>query len=64
MEPDQQKFVVHEGLTDLEQMKLTMLKTVLRCSLRVLGLILAACVLWWLLQGLLWLATASNGTRT
>jgi hypothetical protein len=40
MKPSKQKFVVHEGLTELEQMKLEMFRTVVRNGVRVL---LVAC---------------------
>jgi len=35
MKPSQRKFVVHEGLTDLEQMKLGMLQAVVRNGVAV-----------------------------
>jgi len=36
MKPSEQKIVVHEGLTELEQMKLEMFRTVVRNGVRVL----------------------------
>jgi hypothetical protein len=36
MRPDHENLVVHEGLTDLKQMRLGMFKTVLRFGVRVL----------------------------
>jgi len=35
MRPEHDNLVVHEGLTELEQMKFGMLKTVLRCVMYV-----------------------------
>jgi len=36
MKLSERKFVVHEGLTEMEQMKLEMFRTVVRSSVRVL----------------------------
>ena len=41
MKPSEQKFAVHEGLTEMEQMKFEMFRTVVRNGVRVL---LVACL--------------------
>jgi len=53
MKPSEQKFVVHEGLTELEQMKLEMLRTVVRNGVRVLLWACAVTLLASLLRALL-----------
>ena len=53
MKPSEQKFVVHEGLTDLEQMKLEMFRTVVRNGVRVLLVVCSAILLASLLRALL-----------
>ena len=53
MKPSEQKFVVHEGLTDLEQMKLGMFRTVVRYGVRVLLVFCSAILLASLLRALL-----------
>ena len=50
MKTNDEKFVVHEGLTDLEQMKLEMLRTVVRKSVHVLLVMLSVLLLWSLLR--------------
>jgi hypothetical protein len=45
--------VVHEGLTEMQLMKLGMFKTVARHGIRILGLALSVCVVYSLLHALL-----------
>jgi len=53
MKPSEQKFVVHEGLTEMEQMKFEMFRTVLRNGVRVLLVACAVILLASLLRALL-----------
>ena len=53
MQLDPQHLVVHEGLTDLEQMKLGMFKTVARQGIRVLGFAFFFAGIYWLVRSLL-----------
>jgi hypothetical protein len=53
MQPEHQHLVVHEGLTDLEQMKLGMFKTVARQGIRVLGFAFFFAGIYWLVRSLL-----------
>jgi len=53
MEPEHQNLVVNEGLTDLEQMKLEMLKTVVRQGLRVMAFVFFFSLTYWLVRSLL-----------